>query len=63
MGLVTERDPYIPPAYYDGVAARAAELPKDAPPWLSPQGKSWWLAGFNDKDIELGLLRREPLTY
>lgn len=53
----------IPQAYHDGAIARREGEEKHAPPWLSAQGRSWFLAGWNDKDIELSSKRREPLVY
>lgn len=43
----------IPKAYWDGVEARNGQAAKSAPAWLSLTGRSWWLAGWNDRDIEL----------
>ena len=46
-------DETYPKAYFDGRNARETDRPKHAPAWLSRQGRSWWLAGWNDRDIEL----------
>lgn len=43
-------------AYNAGVDARDADVPKAAPGGLGTQRKSWWLAGYNDRDIELQVL-------
>lgn len=40
-------------AYNAGVDARDADHPKAAPGGLGAERKSWWLAGWNDRDIEL----------
>lgn len=43
----------LPPSYYRGVEARDAGMGKDAPGHLGPICRAWWLAGWNDRDIEL----------
>lgn len=40
-------------AYNAGVEARDQDVPKVAPGGLGRERKSWWLAGYNDRDIEL----------
>lgn len=45
-------------AYNAGVDACDAGLPKTAPGGLGRERKSWWLAGYNDRDIELQILAR-----
>lgn len=45
-------------AYNAGVDARDADVPKAAPGGLGVKRKSWWLAGYNDRDIELQVLAR-----
>lgn len=43
-------------AYNAGVDARDADVPKVPPGGLGVERKSWWLAGYNDRDIELQVL-------
>ncbi len=43
----------LPKAYYDGREARSTNQQKAAPSYLSTEGKHWWLAGWNDRDMEL----------
>lgn len=62
MARVTESHD-IPQAYHDGVRARLEGEEKHAPSWLSTQGRSWFLAGWNDKDLELLSKRRQPPVY
>lgn len=42
-----------PRAYFEGRKARESGQLNDAPGYLSPVLRSWWLAGWNDRDIEL----------
>jgi hypothetical protein len=42
-----------PIAYINGVSARTRGLPKVAPSRLSEVMRYWWLAGWNDRDMEL----------
>lgn len=53
----------IPQTYYDGVRARKDGLAKQPPSELSRVGRSWWLAGYNDKDIELIAQKRRRAVY
>lgn len=46
---VTDREDYRA-----GHMARAAGEPKHPPAHLDPAGKSFWLAGFHDREIETG---------
>jgi hypothetical protein len=41
-----------PQDYQDGRNARVAGLPKIAPANITPVLRYWWLAGWNDADME-----------
>lgn len=43
----------LPPPYYMGRAARNKDEPKSAPPNFGTTMRHWWLAGWNDRDMEL----------
>ncbi|WP_055128552.1 hypothetical protein [Pseudomonas mediterranea] len=53
----------IPQTYHDGVRARKEGLVKQPPSELSRVGRSWWTAGWNDKDIELIAQKRRRPVY
>lgn len=46
-----------------GVKARQSGQDKSPPPGLSRCARSWWLAGWNDRDIEANLNRRKRPVY
>lgn len=41
-----------PEAYHEGRAGRQGNKPKSPPYAALSQGWAWWLAGWNDADIE-----------
>lgn len=43
-----------PSIYYLGRAERENKKPKSAPGNLTITERHWWLAGWNDRDMELG---------
>lgn len=51
--LMEARSTDTPKPYVDGASARSKGMPKAAPGILSDVMRYWWLAGWNDRDIEL----------
>lgn len=43
----------LPMAYYRGRASREAKDPKTPPATLTWGERHWWLAGWNDRDMEM----------
>lgn len=43
----------IPREYYAGRNSRDNGEHKHAPAWMSIEARHWWLAGWNDRDMEL----------
>lgn len=51
MSHITEYT--LPLTYYRGRASREAKEPKSPPATLTWGERHWWLAGWNDKDLEM----------
>jgi ribosome modulation factor len=51
---MTAKYQYTPPEYQQGVTARDKQRNKRAPGYMNIRARHWWLAGWNDRDIELG---------
>ena len=47
------RHAILPPPYYMGRKARTENKPKSYPPHYGMTMRHWWLAGWNDCDMEL----------
>lgn len=60
-----EAAPHLPDHewYPLGVKARQCGQDKSPPPGLNRCARSWWLAGWNDRDIEANLNRRRRAVY
>lgn len=43
----------LPLPYYSGRASREAKTSKNPPAHLTWSERHWWLAGWNDKDMEM----------
>ena len=43
----------LPMSYYRGRASREAQDPKTPPATLTWAERHWWLAGWNDRDMEM----------
>lgn len=43
----------LPLPYYSGRASREAKTSKNPPAHLTWSDRHWWLAGWNDKDMEM----------
>ena len=43
----------LPMSYYSGRASREAKNPKTPPATLTWAERHWWLAGWNDRDMEM----------
>lgn len=39
--------------YRAGMSSRSLRKPKNPPGSLTPYQRSWWLAGWNDRDMEI----------
>ncbi|WP_080983661.1 hypothetical protein [Pseudomonas putida] len=51
----------FPPAYYQGRNDRASGKSRLAQPFGYPTvGAGWWFAGWNDRDMELELEKKDP---
>lgn len=50
-------------AYKAGVEARDLGKDKTPPGGIGRQRRSWWLAGWNDRDIELQVLAEKKRAY
>lgn len=51
MSHITEYT--LPNVYYRGRASREAQDPNTPPATLTWSERHWWLAGWNDRDMEM----------